>query len=96
MKINENQSAHTIVKISQNAGRQAPAEHFPAAKSADRVSFSPKARELIKAQKALANLPDVREDKVGALKARIDEGRYRIDSEGIAAKMIRQALCEKD
>ena len=96
MKINDQQSAHTVVKISQNTGAQTPAKKISAVKSGDRVSFSPQARELIQAQRALANLPDVREDKVAELKARLDEGRYRIDVEGIAAKMIGEALSEKD
>ena len=96
MKINDQQTPHAIVKISKNAGAQTPAKKNSVVKSGDRVSLSPQARELIKAQKALANLPDVREDKVAELKARIDAGRYPIDSDGIAAKMIREALSEKD
>ncbi len=96
MKINEHQSVRNIVNISKNSAAQSSAQKFPAAQPGDRVSLSPQARELMKAQQALANLPDCREDKVAELKARIDEGRYRIDSEGIAAKMIREGLSEQD
>jgi negative regulator of flagellin synthesis FlgM len=96
MKINEQQSLRNIVDISKNTAAQSPAQKSPAAKPGDRVSLSPQARELMKAQQALANLPDVREDKVAELKARIDEGRYHIDSEGIAKKMIREGLSGED
>lgn len=96
MKIDEHQAVRNIVKISKNSAAQSSAQQFPAAPSGDRVSLSPQARELMKAQQALANLPDIREDKVAELKDRIDEGRYRIDSEGIAAKMIREGLSEQD
>ena len=96
MKIGEHQAARHIVKISKNATAEAPAEKNSVAQKGDRVSFSPQARELIKAQKALAALPDIREDKVAEIKARIEEGRYHIDSEGIAAKMIRENFPAKD
>lgn len=96
MKINDGQAANTIVKIAKKAGAETLAKKQPAAQPGDKVSLSPQARELIKAQQALANLPDIREDKVAAIKARIDEGRYHIDSEGIAAKMIQEDLSQKD
>jgi negative regulator of flagellin synthesis FlgM len=96
MKINEHQSVRNIVNISKNSAAQSSAQKFPPAPPGDRVSLSPQARELMKAQQALANLPDIREDKVAELKARIDEGRYRIDKEGIAEKMIREGLSEQD
>jgi negative regulator of flagellin synthesis FlgM len=96
MKIGEHQSAHNIVKIARNSAAEAPAKKPSVAQAGDRVSLSPQARELIKAQKALAALPDIREDKVAEIKTRIEEGRYRIDSEGIAAKMIRENFPAKD
>jgi len=96
MKINEGQATHTSVKIATNGGPEGPAKKQSAAQSGDKVSLSPRARELIKAQQALATLPDIREDKVAVVKARIDEGRYHIDSEGIAAKMIQEGLSQKD
>ena len=58
----------------------------------DRVSISFRARELAAARRALEIIPDVRPDKVADLKARIEAGTYRIDSEAIADKMIRDAL----
>jgi negative regulator of flagellin synthesis FlgM len=58
----------------------------------DRVSLSPQARELLNAQRALAAIPDVRAEKVEEIKTRIADGSYRIDSEQIAGKMIRESL----
>ena len=72
------------------APQRAPAtEPQPAG---DRVSLSPRARELAAARRALEVIPDVRTDKVADLKARIEAGTYRIDSEAIADKMLRDAL----
>ncbi len=96
MKIGEHQAASTIVKISKNSVAEASAKRNSAGQPGDKVSLSPQARELIKAQQALAALPDIREDKVAEIKTRLAEGRYQIDSDGIAAKMIREGLSEKD
>jgi len=96
MKINEGQATHAIVKLSKNTVAETPAKKQTVAQPGAKVSLSPQARELIKAQQALATLPDISEDKVAAIKTRIDEGRYHIDSEGIAAKMIQEGLSQKD
>ncbi len=78
----------------------APATTKAATKSAETVgvNISPKAKERADAQqKALEiarNTPDVREDRVKALKAQIDAGTYQIDSGKIADGMLREAIKE--
>ena len=42
----------------------------------------------------LAQLPEVREDIVAALKARIDTGTYNVSSEEIADLMVRRAYAD--
>lgn len=69
-------------------GRRQPA----AAQTIDRVHLSPRAQEYQKARKALAALPDIDADKVQAVQDRLQSGRYRIEADKIAAKMIRDAL----
>ncbi len=64
----------------------------PKAPAADRVHLSPRAREYHKARQALATLPDEAPEKVQMIRDRIQNGRYRIDADEIAAKMIREAL----
>ncbi len=62
------------------------------------VNISKKAKERVEAQqKALEiarNTPDVREDRVKALKAQIDAGTYQVDSGKIADGMLREAIKE--
>jgi negative regulator of flagellin synthesis FlgM len=97
MKITEHQTIPKIVKLPENrAAETLPEKTSSAHGGHDRVSLSPQARELLKAQQSLAALPDVREDKVSEIKARVDGGRYHIDSEAIAAKMIREAFPEDE
>ncbi|MGD9331284.1 MAG: flagellar biosynthesis anti-sigma factor FlgM [Desulfobacterales bacterium] len=95
MKISDPHTTPKIVKITAKDAVEKPSESASAARNDDRVTLSPKARELLEAQRILAATPDIREEKVAAIKARIADGRYRIDSERVAARMIQEALSDK-
>ena len=58
----------------------------------DSVELSQSARDLQKAQKSLQDLPDIREDKVAALKQQIENGTYDIRADKIAANMLKESL----
>ncbi|MGD9097143.1 MAG: flagellar biosynthesis anti-sigma factor FlgM [Desulfobacterales bacterium] len=60
------------------------------------VHWSLHARKYQQARKALATVPDVDNEKVQAIRARVQSGRYRIEAEKIADKMIREALLDDD
>jgi negative regulator of flagellin synthesis FlgM len=57
----------------------------------DAVSISDKARSLSAAHKAVADAPEVREDRVNALKAAIAAGTYSVNSRTLATKLLRSA-----
>ena len=59
---------------------------------ADTVVLSDTAKTVQEAQKQLASIPDVREDKVAELKEQIENGTYEPDAEKIAGKMITDSL----
>ena len=59
-------------------------------RQADTVSLSDAARALAAANKAVAAAPDVREDRVQALKAAIAGGTYSVDSRKLARSMIQE------
>jgi len=72
---------------------QKTAESTPARPALnDSVNLSPQARQLQAAREALAAMPEIREEKVAAIRAQIEAGTYKIDSEQIAGKMIAEAL----
>jgi negative regulator of flagellin synthesis FlgM len=96
MKISDPQATATIVKLTQNRAADKQTQAPLPSDSSDRVSLSPQARELLAARCALAAIPDIREEKVAEIKARIEAGRYRLDSQAIAAEMIRQSLIEDE
>ena len=54
----------------------------------DKVSFSNVGRDMQIAKNALKNVPDIREDKVQALSASIENGTYQVSSESFADKLV--------
>jgi flagellar biosynthesis anti-sigma factor FlgM len=54
----------------------------------DRVKLSTRKTEIEKFSNRVADMPDVRSDKVAELKQRISEGTYKVDGAKVAEKMI--------
>jgi len=67
-------------------------------KSVD-VELSPDAKALAeahaKAFEIAINTPEVNEDRVAELKAKIQNGTYRVNPEGIADGILREAILDK-
>jgi negative regulator of flagellin synthesis FlgM len=60
----------------------------------ERIDLSGKARDVLQLQKAVAETPEIREDRVSELKARIENGTYRVSAEDIASKMVGESLLD--
>jgi len=81
---------------SQGAGNEAKTEvkgqidtsQATASASTDNVSLSSTAKALTQIESDLKQLPDVNQAKVDAIKAKIDNGSYQIDSDNMAQKML--------
>lgn len=58
----------------------------------DRVSVSSDAKLVAEAAKAAQEAPDVRVDKVEALRAQVQSGSYNPDPQRIAEKMVQSDL----
>jgi negative regulator of flagellin synthesis FlgM len=54
----------------------------------DSVSVSSTRMEVMQARDMAASQPDVRADKVAALKQQIASGAYQVDTRALAAKML--------
>lgn len=59
-----------------------------AASTVDQVSFSTTGKDMQVAKNALQAVPDVREDRVLALKQSIENGTYEVSAESFAEKLI--------
>lgn len=53
----------------------------------DSVAFSEQAKVFARAYEKLQNSPDVREEKVTAIKQQIENGQYQINYSAVAAKI---------
>lgn len=83
--VNQVQMKQKIEAENEQAARQ------PSIPS-DTVVISDTAKRVQDAQTQLRQIPDVRADKVAEIKARIRDGKYEIDADAIADKMIRESL----
>ncbi|MGE5589019.1 MAG: flagellar biosynthesis anti-sigma factor FlgM [Bacillota bacterium] len=60
----------------------------PADKPADAVELSPEARELAAVKQRLAEVPDVREQRVAELAAKVQSGTYRVPAQDVARRIL--------
>ncbi|MFQ5716729.1 MAG: flagellar biosynthesis anti-sigma factor FlgM [Nitrospinales bacterium] len=74
----------------------APAQSSSAgqAPQSEQVSVSFMARGIQKAQETLKGVPDIRVDKVERIKKEIAEGRFKVDSEELAGKILKDIITE--
>ena len=54
----------------------------------DQVQISSTGYDYQIAKQAVAKAPDIREDKVKAIKSLVDSGKYEVSSEDFAAKLL--------
>lgn len=101
MKIQDtNQKAQIIQYVNQqtrtngNDKAQVQQNNGPANNPMDRVELSSDSRMIRKIQEAAQAAPDVRAERVAALKEKIENGTYQVSSDEIAGKMVREFLLE--
>ena len=60
----------------------------------EKVNLSTTAKDVQNLKNAISKLPDVREEKVQALKDQIEKGTYRVDADKVAEKMVGESLLD--
>ena len=60
----------------------------------DDVKLSDSSKEAQLIREVISSQPEIREDKVAELKARIDSGQYKIDHDAVAGKMVDEFIDE--
>jgi negative regulator of flagellin synthesis FlgM len=60
----------------------------------EKVELSSRGKDIGQIRAVLTNTPDIREDKVMALKRDVENGKYRIQPEVVAKKMIDESLID--
>lgn len=87
----------SILKVySENkAAKSASPDKTTSVQRRDEVVLSSVAKEFGPMLQALKNMPDVREDKVKEISAKMQSGNYTIDGREVADKMIGRAMADK-
>lgn len=60
--------------------------------SSEKVELSSRAKDFQKVREVLKKTPEVREEKVSELKAKIANGTYQVKSKDVAEKMVNEHL----
>ena len=67
-------------------------ESTSAPSGADQVSVSDEARALASARDVVAQVPDVRAEKVAAVKQRVEDGTYSVPASVLARNILSQGV----
>jgi len=83
---NSNINAEKIANYYQNMQKNQNQEEKKV--QSDKMQISDSAKEIVEAKKELENRPEVRSERVAALKEKVNDGTYTVDSSRIAAKIL--------
>lgn len=87
MKIDGNQIQRVLGTYLRQTAPVEPAQDVAA--PTDQVSVSRQAGEILKARQAIDALPDVREDRVADIRARLQSGAYTLDDDAVAEAIVK-------
>lgn len=79
------------MEIYTGNGYKKPLQKSGESKKRDELEISTSAKFHQIAMVELKNIPDIREDKVAAIKERVDSGTYEVDAKMIVSKMMHDA-----
>lgn len=85
MRIESYAQVQQIYKPKQSVRNQ---QAGAASVNSDRLQLSTAGRDFQTAKSAVAAVPDVREDLVSSIKARIDNGTYQVETSAFAEKLL--------
>lgn len=91
MKITNEQTQQIMQAYGvKGAGKAKKPGAADSAQKADDASLSAASQEITKALSLISKSPDVRPDKVAALKAQIEAGTYQVSGKDIAGAILGQ------
>lgn len=76
----------------RNARNETASQTAPDAKGAETVAVSSFAKEVGKAGAVVRNTPDIRKEKVAAIKEKVASGEYYVSSDKIAGKIMEDVV----
>lgn len=96
MNVSNNPDVQRLARVFQpgieKSSKTAPPRSTGQSKASDSVSLSQEAKMLADIKQRLSETPDIRRDKVEALKNAIANGTYHVASGDIADAMLREGV----
>ena len=81
-------------KESVKSGSTSSSSAAKGAQATEHIALSSKAKDIQKAHEAVKNSSDIRVDKVERVKTEIAEGRFHVDSNELAEKILKDVITE--
>lgn len=93
--INKDTSSQMIQQYQRGEKLNQPVENKSVSPAAtEKVDISERAKDIQQARNIIAGTPDVREDKIKELKAQVDQGIYKVNTDKLAKKMVNESLID--
>lgn len=81
-------AARRAERVANDSQAKTDPSQVGASSTGDTVEISSESRTLSRARQAVDAAPDVRADKVAAIKKRIEDGTYSVSPEALANKLL--------
>jgi len=62
--------------------------------ASEKIDLSAKAKEIQQALEIVKNTPDIRTNKVNRIRTEIAAGRYQVDNEAVAEKILQEIIAD--
>ncbi|HEX2966932.1 MAG TPA: flagellar biosynthesis anti-sigma factor FlgM [Syntrophorhabdaceae bacterium] len=98
MKIEKDTQTDVLNTLSKPAGTKSPQKASAAnemAKAKDSVEFSAAKNDVSRLIARVKETPTIRQDKVDVIKAAIENGTYKIDSEQVVKSILKNNLLDE-
>jgi len=92
--LNKDTKAASDAKNREGLPKNVPVETAAEENKGDTVSLSGRSRMIARASELATQAPDIRQDKVNDIKARLAAGTYNVDSKVVAEAMLRKSVTE--
>ena len=77
----------SVAKDAEKSGKESAAK-ASGSSEAERISFSEESKEVERLKQAIGDLPDVRHEKVEAIKGKLASGDYEVPMDKVAEKIV--------
>ncbi len=97
IKTNDVEKSSEILrnKVEKTKGKGSKGLENQAESSVDIVDISKESEVLYKAKKEIDKLPDVRKEKVEAIKDKVENNEYKVDEGKVADKILEESIIDE-